>query len=211
MGRGGQPHWGRGQGCQGLRLSGQETAQHCHGDLRADRPHEYHQSSHQLHHWRGEVQPYIHHQHHLHDGPDLHLPLGLGQPAHDLGHQAYRGLAVIQPRLPLPRYSCQRLSPGTVDQVTIDNELLGLLIGIWPCCLTGNLSSFVFQKCLEDETKTRRTGIQPFSKRSINMNIEEDNTKNGLCRFLYLTALYFNPLLYVVFVILYVVIYFYLN
>ena len=85
------------------------------------------------------------------------------------------------------------------------------LIGIWPCCLTGNLSSFVFQKCLEEETKTRRPGIQPFSKRSINMNIEEDNTKNGLCRFLYLTALYFNPLLYVVFVILYVVIYFYLN
>ena len=42
----------------------------------------------------------LHHQHYLHDGPGLHLPLSVRQSAHHLGHQTSGGLAPFQPGLP---------------------------------------------------------------------------------------------------------------
>ena len=41
-----------------------------YGDLPTHYPDEHDQPGHQLHHRREQVQPDLHHQHHLHDGSD---------------------------------------------------------------------------------------------------------------------------------------------
>ena len=71
---------------------------HLHGDLPAHHPHEHDQPGHQLHQRGGQVQPGLHHQHHLHDGPRLCLPLSVGQSPTNLGHQAGGDMADIQLR-----------------------------------------------------------------------------------------------------------------
>ena len=67
---------------------------------------------HKLHHWGGQIQPDLHHQHHLHDGAGLGLPGRLLQPPQHRQHQAGGGLAPLQPRLPLPGDSRQCGHPG---------------------------------------------------------------------------------------------------
>ena len=90
-----------------------ENWQHLHGDLPAHHPHEHDQPGHQLHHRVHQVRHDLQHQHHLHDGPRLHLPLSVRQSASHGGYQTCGGLADLQPRVPFHHNSSQRLDAGS--------------------------------------------------------------------------------------------------
>ena len=75
---------------------------------------EHRQPVHQLHTTSAErtSKPDLHHQHHLHDGPGLGLPIGVHQPPQHRQHQASGGLADIQLGLPSHCHPRQYFTPG---------------------------------------------------------------------------------------------------
>ena len=81
-------------------------------DIFANNLDELDQPVHQLPCSRGQVQPGADHQHRLHDGPGLGLPLSVLRPPNHTDYQASGGLASVQLVLPRPRHTRQRPPPG---------------------------------------------------------------------------------------------------